>query len=131
MVRLVKGAFAEPAAIAATGKADVNERYRQGLDMLFAPQARLAGVYPVVASHDKAMIEHALGLAKAYGWHPHEYEFEFLYGVRPEWQRKLAAQGHQVRAYLPFGKSWFPYAIRRVGESPANAVLVLRAMLGG
>ena len=131
MVRLVKGAFAEPASLAATQKDAIDLRFRQAMATLFSPRAKQTGCYPVIASHDKAMIDHAIHLAEKNGWRKNEYEFEMLYGVRDALQRQLAGQGYTMRAYLPFGESWFPYAIRRVGENPANTVFVLRAMLGG
>ncbi|MFH1913126.1 MAG: proline dehydrogenase family protein [Pseudomonadota bacterium] len=131
MVRLVKGAFAEGPEVAATGRAARDQSYRDGLDQIFSPQARERGVYPVLGTHDDRMVAHGAALAQRHGWRPDQWEVEMLLGVRPAYQRQLADQGHAVRLYLPFGESWFPYAIRRVGERPANAWFVLRSMLDG
>lgn len=131
MVRLVKGAFAEPASLAATSKQDIDQRYMQAIETMFSPKAKETGFYPVVASHDKKMVDYTNAQAEKNGWKRDEYEFEMLYGVREGLQRELAGQGYRMRAYLPFGESWFPYAIRRVGENPANTLFVLRAMVGG
>jgi proline dehydrogenase len=119
-VRLVKGALAEPPALAARRRADIDARYRQGLATLFSPQAREAGCRPSVASHDLRMIVEATALARRNGWRSADFELEMLHGVRPDLQEALADKGFQVRAYLPFGRAWFPYAVRRVGESPRN-----------
>ena len=127
-VRLVKGAFAEPAAIAATRRADITARYRQGALTLLSPQARQAGCCPSFATHDERLITEIASAARDRGWAPDQFEFEMLHGVRPDLQRALARQGHRIRAYLPFGTGWFPYAIRRVGESPRNARFALTAL---
>jgi proline dehydrogenase len=119
-VRLVKGALAEPPEVAADRRADIDARYRQGLATLFSPQAREAGCRPSVATHDLRMIVAATELARRHGWRASDFELEMLHGVRPDLQEALAGKGFRVRAYLPFGQAWFPYAVRRVGESPRN-----------
>lgn len=119
-VRLVKGAFAEPGGVAVRSVPDRDSRYRQAAALLLSRTAREAGVYPAFATHDHRLIEEIITQAEAHDWPRDRYEFELLYGVRPELQRDLARRGHRVRAYLPFGTDWFPYAIRRVGESPRN-----------
>jgi proline dehydrogenase len=119
-VRLVKGALAEPPEVAARRRADIDTRYRQGLATLFSPQAREAGCRPSVATHDLRMIVAATELARRHGWRASDFELEMLHGVRPDLQEALAGKGFRVRAYLPFGQAWFPYAVRRVGESPRN-----------
>jgi proline dehydrogenase len=129
MVRLVKGAFAEGPEVAATGRAARDATYRAGLDQLFSPAALERGVYPVLGTHDHRMVEYGAALAARNGWRPDQWEVEMLLGVRPTYQRRLVAEGRAVRLYLPFGESWFPYAVRRVGERPANAWFVLRSML--
>jgi len=131
MVRLVKGAFAEGPEVAATGRADRDQSYRDGLKQLFSPRAQERGVYPVLGTHDHRMVAHGVALAARHGWQPDQWEVEMLLGVRPAYQRELVNQGHAVRLYLPFGESWFPYAIRRVGERPANAWFVLRSLIDG
>jgi proline dehydrogenase len=127
-VRLVKGAFAEPAAVAVRTAADRDSRYRQCAAQLLSRTAREAGVYPAFATHDHRLIEEIIAQARAHDWPADAYEFEMLYGVRTELQRELARRGHRVRVYLPFGSDWFPYAIRRVGESPRNLRFVTSAM---
>jgi proline dehydrogenase len=127
-VRLVKGAFAEPSAVAVRTAADRDSRYRQGAAQLLSRAAREAGVYPAFATHDHRLIEEIIAQAGAHDWPADAYEFEMLYGVRPELQRELARRGHRVRVYLPFGSDWFPYAIRRVGESPRNLRFVTSAL---
>lgn len=87
-----------------------------------------AGFYPVFATHDDRLIQSILKVADAQGRTPDAYEIEMLYGVRPQLQRALAGDGVRVRAYVPFGPDWWPYAARRVGENPRNATLLLRAL---
>lgn len=128
-VRLVKGAFAEPASVAVRGAGDRDSRYRQSASLLLSGAARDAGVYPAFATHDHRLIEEIICQAEAHSWPRDRYEFEMLYGVRPELQRDLARRGHRVRVYLPFGTDWFPYAIRRVGESPRNLRFVASTLL--
>lgn len=128
-VRLVKGALAEPADRAVRTVAGRNTRYRRCVAMLLGTTARESGVYPAFATHDAAIIGEIITQAHANGWSPEGYEFEMLYGVRPDLQQALADRGHRVRVYLPFGADWFPYAIRRVGESPRNLRFALRTLL--
>lgn len=127
-VRLVKGAFAEPASIAARGKADRDSHYRKCASLLLGSGAKETGVYPAFATHDHRAIDEIIAMATANGWTAGSYEFEMLYGVRPELQQQLTDKGHRVRVYLPFGTDWFPYAIRRVGESPRNLGFAARAL---
>ncbi len=127
-VRLVKGAFAEPAAVAATRRAEITCRYQKAALTLLSPEARRAGCYPSFATHDERLITGIIAAARERGWAAGQFEFEMLHGVRPDLQRALARDGHQIRAYLPFGTDWFPYAIRRVGESPRNARFALTAI---
>ena len=127
-VRLVKGAFAEPASLAVRSPADRDSRFRQCASMLLSRTARESGVYPSFATHDARIIEEIIAQAVAHRWDKERYEFEMLYGVRPGLQQDLVDRGHRVRLYLPFGKDWFPYAIRRVGESPQNLRFALTAL---
>jgi len=127
-VRLVKGAFAEPADIAHTTVQGRDRAFREALEVLFSQEARSKGVSPVVASHDHRMIEYAASLADANNWGSSEWEVEMLYGVRPQLQRRLLDAGHRLRVYMPFGSQWWPYSIRRIGETPRNLGFVLRAM---
>jgi len=119
-VRLVKGAFAEPGEIAARRRKDIDSLYRRAVATLMSPAAHEAGCYPAFGTHDDVIIEEILAMADRFGWDPNRFEFEMLLGVRPELQQSLADRGYRVRLYIPFGQDWFPYAIRRVGESPRN-----------
>jgi proline dehydrogenase len=131
MVRLVKGAFAEGPAAAVQGRAARDAAYRAAVETLFSPEARERGVYPVLGTHDHAMIGHGADLAVKNGWTRDQWEVEMLLGVRPGYQRALVEQGLALRLYLPFGENWWPYAVRRVGERPANAWFVLRSVVDG
>jgi proline dehydrogenase len=124
-VRLVKGAYREPKAIAHQSKADVDAAYARMLKTLLT-----AGQYPAIATHDPAMIALARDVAQQFEIAPSRFEFQMLYGVRRDLQASLAAAGYRVRVYVPFGREWFPYFMRRLGERPANAGFVLRAILG-
>jgi len=122
-VRLCKGAYDEPASVAFREHAEVDESYRRCLRVLMGGQG-----YPMVATHDPALIEYAGALAAQTGRLPDGFEFQMLYGVRPDAQRELAAAGHRVRVYLPYGSAWFPYFMRRLGERPANVMFFLRSV---
>lgn len=128
-VRLVKGAFAESRARAWTTRAEINRSYLELANAMLCPEARSSGFYPIFASHDEAMVWPIVEMAKEGGWSAADYEFEMLYGVRPELRDELRARGQTVRLYLPFGRDWWPYAARRVGENVANARFVVRAIL--
>jgi proline dehydrogenase len=122
-VRLCKGAYDEPASVAFRERAEVDESYRRCLRVLMGGQG-----YPMVATHDPALISYADELADSTGRDATGFEFQMLYGVRPEAQRELAARGRQVRVYLPYGSAWFPYFMRRLGERPANMMFFLRSV---
>jgi proline dehydrogenase len=130
MVRLVKGAFAEPPGLAFTSRRERDDAYRRSLATLLSPEARERGVRPVFGTHDDRMVDLAAHVAGANGWKPGEWEVEMLLGVRPDYQRELVDRGVRLRLYLPFGRDWWPYSIRRVGEKPGNALFVLRTLLG-
>jgi proline dehydrogenase len=87
------------------------------------------GAFPAIATHDPAMIEATRAHAAVRGIPPDRYEFQMLYGIRRDLQRSLAAAGFGVRIYIPFGREWFPYFMRRLGERPANVGFVLRSLL--
>lgn len=124
-VRLVKGAYAEPETVAHPRKADVDAAYRRCVRILMS-----GGGYPMVASHDPAMIAAAARAARDAGREPGEYEFQMLYGIRTDAQRELARAGERVRVYIPFGTDWYGYFMRRLAERPANVAFFLRALAG-
>jgi proline dehydrogenase len=123
-IRLVKGAYKEPPEVAYASKSDVDAAFVRLMERLLD-----AGEYPAIATHDPKMIDAALAYAEKRGVPPSHYEFQMLYGVRRDLQRALAADGYRVRVYVPFGREWFPYFMRRLGERPANVAFVVRAIL--
>ena len=130
-VRLVKGAFADPGVHAFQSRDEIDSNYLALALMMLGDTARASGFRPVFGTHDATLIETIRGIARKGGWIPGQYEFEMLYGVRENLQRQLLKEREQVRLYLPFGRAWWPYAVRRIGESPRNAMLLLRALFGG
>jgi proline dehydrogenase len=130
-VRLVKGAFADPRPHAYQGKAAIDASYLDQARRMLGADAKASGFRPVFGTHDDQLIAEIRLIAKNGGWQPGQYEFEMLYGVRSELQRQLRKAGEQVRLYLPFGRDWWPYAVRRVGESARNAALLARALVSG
>ena len=123
-VRLVKGAYAEPASVAHPAKADVDLAYVRCLKILMAGDG-----YPMVASHDPRMIELAGMLAERHGRAPGSYEYQMLHGIRTGEQRRLAAAGELVRVYVPYGADWYGYFMRRLAERPANVAFFLRSLV--
>jgi len=123
-VRLVKGAYDEPAAAAYQGPAEVDLAYVRNLKTLMAGDG-----YPMVGSHDPRMIEIADRLAREYGRGLDTFEHQFLYGIRTDAQRSLAAAGRTVRVYVPYGTDWYGYFTRRLAERPANLTFFLRALI--
>lgn len=128
-VRLVKGAFAAGHQIAFTRQKDIKDNSRKIIDLMFSAKARDAGFHPIIATHDTKLQDYAIEQAQANGWAKSAYEFEMLLGVRPDVAKALAARGEQVRLYVPFGKDWWPHAVRRIGENPRNAILLARSLL--
>ena len=121
-VRLVKGAYREPKSVAYQKKADVDAAYARMLKVLITD-----GNYPAIATHDPAMIDLARRWA-AERVGSDRFEFQMLYGIRRDLQAMLVAAGYRVRIYVPFGRDWFPYFMRRLGEHPANIAFVLRGV---
>jgi len=124
-VRLVKGAYKEPKSVAYQDKRDVDAAYERMMTALLA-----RGNYPAIATHDTAMIDRARMFAREHGIAPDRFEFQMLYGIRRDVQTSLVRDGYRVRIYVPFGREWFPYFMRRLGERPANVLFVLRGILG-
>ena len=123
-VRLVKGAYNEPASVAHQKKKDVDAAYLRCLEILMAGPG-----YPMVGSHDPALIERAHELAAQNSRAADSWEIQMLYGIRPAEQQRLAAAGTRVRAYVPYGVDWYAYFMRRLAERPANVRFFLRSLL--
>jgi len=123
-VRLVKGAYREPREAAFQQKEDVDAAFVRLLQVLLKQ-----GTYPAIATHDPAMIEATRTFADANGIGKDKFEFQMLYGIRRDLQASLSAEGFRFRVYVPFGKEWFPYFMRRLGERPANVGFVVRSLM--
>ncbi|CAM4420881.1 Proline dehydrogenase 1 [Mycobacterium basiliense] len=122
-VRLCKGAYDEPASVAYRDVAEVNDSFVRCLAVLMAGSG-----YPMVASHDPAIIAAVAEMSRESGRKPDDFEYQMLYGIRDEEQRALVAAGNQVRVYVPFGTEWYGYFMRRLAERPANLGFFLRAL---
>jgi proline dehydrogenase len=120
-VRLCKGAYLEPAEVAFQDKAEVDRNFLQLMRMLLS-----AGSYPAIATHDEKIIEETKSFARARHLDPKSFEFQMLYGIRRDLQRHLVTEGYRLRLYVPFGKAWYPYFMRRLAERPANVVFLAR-----
>lgn len=127
-VRLVKGAFAAGPKLAFQSNADIKDNSRRLIDLMFSGTAKASGFYPIIATHDTVLHEFAIETARRNGWSQGEYEFEMLLGVRENIARNLAANGERIRLYVPFGRDWWPHAVRRIGENPKNALLLIRSL---
>jgi proline dehydrogenase len=123
-VRLCKGAYQEPASVAFQKRGDVDRSYVRCMEALLAG----AG-YPMLATHDPRLIAIATERAKFYGKGLDDFELQLLYGIRPDEQRRLAAAGHTVRVYIPYGAQWYGYLMRRLAERPANLAFFARALV--
>jgi proline dehydrogenase len=119
-VRLCKGAYLEPPAVAFPDKADVDKNYVRLLERLL-----LKGNYPGIATHDEAIIKHARQFARRQDIGSQRFEFQMLYGVRRDLQGRLRQTGYHMRVYIPFGTQWYPYLMRRLAERPANIAFIL------
>ncbi len=123
-VRLVKGAYKEPRTVAYQQKSEVDAAFVDLMRLLMDE-----GTYPAIATHDPIMIETAKAYARSKGYANDRFEFQMLYGIRRDLQSALVAQGYRVRVYVPFGKQWYPYFMRRLGERPANVGFVVKGLL--
>lgn len=128
-VRLCKGAYREPASVAYPDKRDVDAAYLRLAGRLLGPEARAAGVYPAIATHDTAMIDWVKAHVAAHGVPRDAFEFQMLFGVRRDLQAVLVAEGYRMRVYVPYGLQWYPYFMRRLAERPENVAFVLRNVL--
>lgn len=123
-VRLVKGAYREPRQVAYQQKADVDAAFVELMKLLLRE-----GAYPAIATHDPAMLHATSAFAKAQEIGRDKFEFQMLYGVRRDLQAALTGEGYRFRVYVPYGREWFPYFMRRLGERPANVGFVVRSLM--
>ena len=123
-VRLVKGAYREPPSVAIPRKQDVDDNYITLMKNLLDH-----GVYPAIATHDAKIVQEAVEYVQGRGIRQDSFEFQMLYGIRRDLQRKLIAQGYRLRLYVPYGTDWYPYFMRRLAERPANLWFVVKNLL--
>ena len=123
-VRLCKGAYLEPASVAFPNKADVDRNFVNLMKRLLE-----AGTYPAIATHDEAIIEEGCRFVRERNIARDSFEFQMLYGIRRDLQRKLTRDGFRLRLYVPYGEAWYPYFMRRLAERPANVVFLARNLL--
>ena len=124
-VRLVKGAYKEPAAVAYQQKRELDAAFRRLARLLLDH-----GTYPAIATHDERLLADTRAYAAERQIGKDRFEFQMLYGIRRDLQESLTAEGYRVRVYVPFGRQWFPYFMRRLGERPANVAFVVRGVWG-
>ena len=124
-VRLCKGAYAEPESVAYQDLADVDRSYVRCVNVLLAGDG-----YPMFATHDPRLVRIVDDRARWHDRKPGSYEYQMLYGIRPDEQRRLAGLGETVRVYIPYGVQWYGYLMRRLAERPANLAFFLRALTG-
>jgi proline dehydrogenase len=122
-VRLCKGTYKEPESVAFQGNREVDKSYVRCLKVLMAGQG-----YPMVASHDPRLVEIAGALAHKQDRAADTFEYQMLYGIRPEEQKRIADRGDQMRVYIPYGQEWYGYLVRRMAERPANTMIFLRGL---
>ena len=123
-VRLVKGAYKEPKEVAYQKKSEVDAAFVELMRLLLDE-----GTYPAIATHDPDMIDATKAYARSKGYANDRFEFQMLYGIRRDLQSALVKEGYRVRVYVPFGRQWYPYFMRRLGERPANVAFVLKGIL--
>ncbi|MGA9995156.1 MAG: proline dehydrogenase family protein [Pyrinomonadaceae bacterium] len=125
-IRICKGAYNEPPEVAFPDKKDVDDNYVRVMKLLLS-----SGVYHGIATHDPNMINATIRYAREQGIAKESFEFQMLYGVRRDLQERLARDGHNMRVYVPYGKHWYPYFMRRLAERPANIWFVVKNMFKG
>ena len=123
-VRIVKGAYKEPASVALQDKSEIDKAYVRIMKILMEGEG-----YPMIGSHDPRLISIGQELARRAGRKLDEYEFQMLYGIRSEEQNRLAAEGHRMRVYTAYGTDWYGYFMRRLAEKPANLLFFARSIL--
>jgi proline dehydrogenase len=122
-VRLCKGAYSAPDGVALAVKSEVDRNYARCMRILLDGEG-----YPMLATHDPRLIAIAKSRVATLRRAPGSHEYQMLYGIRPDEQRRLAGQGAQVRVYVPYGSDWYGYLVRRLAERPANLAFFLRAL---
>jgi len=125
-IRICKGAYNEPPEVAFPDKKDVDDNYVRVMQLLLA-----SGTYHGIATHDPKMIEATINFSAKEGISKDKFEFQMLYGIRRDLQRQLAHDGYNVRIYVPYGKHWYPYFMRRLAERPANVWFVMKNLVKG
>ncbi len=125
-IRICKGAYNEPPEVAFPDKKDVDDNYVRVMQLLLA-----SGTYHGIATHDPRMIDATIAFVVREGIPKSAFEFQMLYGVRRDLQRQLAKDGYNLRVYVPYGKHWYPYFMRRLAERPANIWFVMKNLLKG
>jgi proline dehydrogenase len=123
-IRLCKGAYGEGSDVAFPRKNDVDDNYVRLMLELFD-----RGTYPAIATHDENIVNRALGYIRERNIAADRFEFQMLYGIRRDLQRRLVAAGYRLRLYVPYGNAWYPYFMRRLAERPANVVFLARNLL--
>ena len=123
-VRLCKGAYLEPPAVAFQNKADVDRNFVDLANLLLE-----SGVYPAIATHDEKIIEQTKRFVESRKIARDSFEFQMLYGIRRDIQKRLVNEGYRLRLYVPYGQAWYPYFMRRLAERPANVFFVARNLL--
>jgi len=125
-IRICKGAYNEPPEVAFPDKKDVDDNYVRVMKLLLS-----SGVYHGIATHDERMIQATINYASREGISKEAFEFQMLYGVRRDLQVQLAREGYRMRVYVPYGRHWYPYFMRRLAERPANVWFVVKNMMRG
>jgi proline dehydrogenase len=130
-LRIVKGAYREPASVAFENKSEVDANYRKLLDVMFAQigSSSDGGPFVAIGTHDPILVDYASAKIQQLGLTAGHYEFQMLLGIRRDLQQKVRAEGHPFRIYVPFGEAWVPYFMRRLSERPANLFFVARSLL--
>lgn len=123
-VRLCKGAYLEPPSVAFRRKADVDRNFVELMNILLEK-----GVYPAIATHDEEIIEQTEHFVESRKIPRDSFEFQMLYGIRRDIQRRLVAEGYRLRLYVPYGQAWYPYFMRRLAERPANVLFLARNLV--
>jgi proline dehydrogenase len=129
-IRVVKGAYKEPASVAYRRKADVDESYFRMARTLLEQRSREGKTPPAFATHDPALTARLQEAAREAGVPPQDFEFQLLYGIQRAQQEELARAGHRVQVLISYGEAWFPWFMRRIAERPANVLFVLRNLFG-